>query len=301
LFLFVLYYICNYIDVKTEFIVISSIQDYQLNNKTVSVDLGQAPRLSKESINLLTDLEMDVPRSFQTDASLKDRISSMQETAKILQTAKENRTKDKVIACLKTALLAALVAGVVLGIVFSGQPVLFIMFGWLAYVVVSMGLGFMAAREIANVEKRSPDNSNSWYCDELDSPDMGPGTMLFSYLSVLGGGFVLPLFEVFTRESRLERVLMEQQENLQGQLSDYKSKNDSILPRAYEFYSNKTQSLLDELQYKIEASQQSLDLMKQLSERSLRGETELQARSAAYQKAVDELRSEAQFYHQFDL
>jgi len=106
----------------------------------------------------------------------------------------------------------------------------------------------------------------------------------------------MPLFEAYTKESRLERVLKQQVESINGTLSEYRDQNDQILPPAYQFSKDQSSELLIRLRYKIEQLEKSLVSMTQLPERAEAGENELSDRILAHKNAHNELRAVVEFF-----
>ncbi|MES2273282.1 MAG: hypothetical protein V4487_03740, partial [Chlamydiota bacterium] len=315
-------------------IMISTIQSYQFNNKVAHVDLTKVQELSDSTKNILTNLGAHLPQSFRTmdplihqvhlkeetkkqnfcskitssfscgdpiyavgmDAPLVERIHSMEETAQLLKETKENSTRDKVIAFLKTAAVVVLVVGIIMACIFGGKIgiALGCVLGIISYLMLTVWFYCSATENIANIEKRLPDYKRPWY-----NPDMHPHD-LRAFFPPLGGALVLPLFEAYTRESRLTRILKEQQEGIAATFSEYQEENNRILPNAYQFYKNESQKWIDQLNYKIEQSQKSLFDIEQVPERSVAGENDLKGRIAAFQKAIDDLKGVIGFYRQFD-
>lgn len=98
---------------------------------------------------------------------LQDRVKNITELQEALQNTQANGTKQKLIVCLKVALLAAFVAGSVLSIVFGGPigTVLGAM-SLLPFVIMS-AIVFMNAKDsIETIEKKSPNPfSCPWYLE----------------------------------------------------------------------------------------------------------------------------------------
>lgn len=276
--------------------MITTVQSYQLNNKTVVIDLAKIPELSSPSKSVFRSLGANLPEALRTAAPLADRVRSIDETAQMLQEAKNNSTKNKVIAFLKTALVVALVAGVITACVFGGVIGIIAgsILGYLAYTFLTVFLYCDSGGKIKNLEMRLPNYSNPWYFPENDTYD--PRALI----PLLGGGMIMPLFEAYTRESRLERVLKQQIASVNETLSKYRDQNNQILPLAYQFSKDQSSELLNGLSRKIEQLEKSFASMKQLSERSEAGENELRARILAHQNAHNELSAVAEFYRQFD-
>jgi|GEM_PF-5597245 len=276
--------------------MISIVQSYNFNNKIVDIDLAKVPNLSNRSKDILTALGTNLPQSFQTAAPLIDRVHSMEETKEMLREAQVDSGRDKAIAFLKAAMLVALVAGMIIApFVLASLDVVLLPIGFVAYLGLSGFLYMDSCEKIENIEKRLPDYSSPWY-----STSRWNGTDLRGALPALGGGLILPLFEAFTHQSRLERVLQKQSEFIDTTMAGYQKQNNQLLPIAYQFYKDHSPALLEALDRKIEQSQQSLIAMKQLPERVEIGENEMQARIDTYQRTKDELITIAGFYQQFD-
>ena len=139
-----------------------------------------------------------------------------------------------------------------------------------------------------------PNYSNPWYFPKIGEYDPR------GFFPLLGGGMVMPLFEAYTKESRLERILKQQIASVNKTLCEYRDQNNQILPLAYQFSKDQSSELLNGLSRKIEQLEKSLVSMEQLPERAGSGENELRARIITHQNARNELNAVAEFYRQFD-
>lgn len=305
--------------------MVSFVQSYQLNNQSVNVDLSQIPEFSDVSKEIFHSLGETLPQALQTTAPLIDRISSLTQTEQMLQETLDEDTERKIFAFIKTALLVVFVAGTVAAFAFGGVGAIpagvslalfyFFMSGVLYSESVSM---------IEDIENRSPNEAKPEYLfqqphkleNEQDAYPCGRFRYKVShkhpqyairktertkdfkdvFISLLGGGLISPLFEAFTRKSRLERVLKEQKEGLQATLQTFKKENDSILPVAHRFFQEQSARLLSRIEEQIRSLETSLELLQTFSQKTEAGEKDLKERLLEYQKTKEELEAITAFY-----
>ncbi len=276
--------------------MVSVIQEYRLNGRDFSLDLTEVGEMSAESKDVFTKLGVSLPPPLKGGAGLQDRVRSIQDTAQMLQEAKEHSVRDKALAVLKTALLVALVAGIIAACVFGGEAgvILGLVMGLICYATVSLTLYLESGEKIVNIENKLPDYERPWYLPEEFGDrerDINP------VVGLLGGGFIMPLFEAFTRTSRLERVLQKQRESLNATLTHCKEKNDRLLPLASEFCQTESARIDGAFAKKIGQLQQHLATMR--AEGSEEWEKVFEKRIAEHQKAKAEWDAMVDFYKPF--
>ncbi|MES2272911.1 MAG: hypothetical protein V4487_01820 [Chlamydiota bacterium] len=281
----------------------SIIQEYPINNKIISFDLTKpAVELSGASSVILENIGFTPPPEFRTTTArivygypLRTRLEQIEETAQMLKETKEHGTRDRAIAFLKTALVVAVVAGAVLACAFGGGVgiALGIVLGIFAYMAVTANLYFEANEMIQLIEGEDAPRHSYWPARTGDQ-EIDPKLIL----ALFGGGLIMPLYEHFTRESRLEGVLKQRQEAVQTQLSQWKEENSKTLAIAYDFYKNRSGDATHRLSQKTEECEKSLAQMEQLPERSPAGEEDLRSRLDICKKAEVELALVLKFYQQ---
>lgn len=256
--------------------MVTTVQPYQLNNIVVAIDLARVSGLSESSKDILQNqLHMHLPQAFHSAAPLTDRIRRLESTAEQLQTAKDNSTKDKLIACLKTAVIAVLLAGTILLAIYTAPPLF--LAGLFPFLIVSL-LCLLDATPKLQIKQ-----------------DEG-----IAFGAIFGMGLIIPLYEGLSRVSRLENSFKQQQASIQASLAVYQRGNIEGLPQAYRFFKEQSPGLLARLGQKIEDSERALDAMEQMAERSQVGEKDMRERIALLQKTREELNEVAAFYRQFD-
>lgn len=278
--------------------MVSTVQTYYFN-RSVRVDLAKIWELSEASRKVLTLLDKNLPPAFNTAEPLLGRIYSMEETARMLQEAKDHGVKNKVRGLLKGALVVGVVAAAATASALGGNTgtLAGCITGGVLYYILTMCFYHQAKDEILSIEKRIPGYSVPclW-----EGPAEGEhGNYADACVPPLGFGCVLPAYEAFTRQSRLQRVLNEQQVSLRTALAKCHEMNTYLLPQAYYFYMDESTGLLAKLNRKIEELTQSLDAMQKFPNRSSAGEEELHSHLLAHQNAKNELKRVIEFYRQF--
>jgi hypothetical protein len=256
--------------------MVTTVQPYQLNNVVVDIDLARVSGFSETSKDILQNqLHTHLPPPFHSAAPLTDRIHTLESTAEQLQNAKENSTKDKLIACLKTAVLALLLAGTILLAIYAA-PTLFLV-GLFPFMILSI---FCLMDAYSNLQIRQDEG--------------------LAFGAIFGMGLIIPLYEGLSRVSRLGDSLKKQQASIQADLTAYQRENSQLLPQAYRFFKEQSPDLLARLGRKIEDSERALGEMEQMAERSHVGEKDMRDRIFLLQKTKEELNAVAAFYRQFD-
>jgi hypothetical protein len=274
---------------------ISTVQTFQINSKTIRIDLAQVPEISEASRRLLAILRDEgLPSAICTAAPLKKRISALAETERMLQEATDKNFRNKLFAVLKTALVVVLIYEAVAFSVDGGT--LAVLGGAgpaeVLYCFLTCYLYHKAKKKITRIEERLPNYSPQW-CFKYDVivPIVAP---------VLGGGLVLPLYEAITKKARLEKVLERQKEILNAEFSSYKEHNIELLPLAYRFYRTHSFHLLKELDLVIDKFTKKLVEMVNLPNKSAARENDLRFQLADYHMAREELIAVMRFYNQIE-
>ena len=271
----------------------STIQSYRVNDKTVDVDLTIVPELSDASRAVLTELSGGIiPAPFQTAKPLKDRIQSMDKIIELLKETQDPANHYKLKAVLTTALVVVLTVGIFFGLTgntLSSDPFGPLISALLAYIGMNLYISYEAEQAIENIEKRSPKYRISPPSD---------GNYLTSLPKAFFGGFVFPLFEALTRESRIKRVFAEQRTFINETLKGWKEQNDQVLPSAHLFYKNNSAALISKLEHKISEAERQLEELDKTTVPI--GRSKVSTFIATRQTTLKELQKLGQFYQQWD-
>ncbi len=256
--------------------MIDAIQAYQLNNREIQVNLGEVPKLFPSLKNFLQqELHLYVPDQL-IGAELKSRINALPDMMRDIQEAKDSKTKDRLLACLQALLVAASVAALVLCIIYNSP---FAILAFLSFYAFSVW-GVVDAAEKLNLSE-----------SEFDA--LG--------LSILiGGGIFVPLYETFSRVSRLEESLDETKKTIEEDLDRVRRENLRLLPENYRFYQRETRRVEEVLTQRIEESEDDFQKMKLLHIRSPKGEEELSTRIETLRKTRENWAQVVAFYNQFN-
>ncbi len=257
----------------------NSVQTYQLNNREVQVDLGEAPKISESSQKILQqELHLYIPKQLE-GAELKSRISTLPNLMQEIQEVKDSKVKDRLLACLQALLVAASVAGIVFGIIYNSP---FVVLAFLSFYVFS-AWGIVDAAEKLG----------------LNGSAQG-GAELLGFCTVFGGGIFMPLYAAFSRVSHLEESLEERKQSIKEDLDQAHAANLQLLPENHCFYQQETRRIQAELDRRIEESETSLQALQQVAVRSSKGEEELNARIAALRATQENWTQVVEFYNQFN-
>jgi hypothetical protein len=261
--------------------MVNSIRAYELNNKIANIDQLHIPVLSdKSKATLEKSLNIYFPPCLVTATSLEGRIHKLDETKQKITEATDNRKKDILSACLKTAVLVTLATATVLLGVFAGPA--FIAIALVPFLVLS-GIFLHHAAQDFKLREGS----------DIDINFTGYGT-------VVGFGLIFPLIVGCARPYFLKQQLQYQEAEINRQLDGVHAQNRNLLPQGYNFYHSWGQDMLFRLNSQVNAAQSSLEMMQLLPTRSLAGEKEIQDQLTELTQAQNELGRVAAFYHQFD-
>lgn len=309
------------IKTKSKAIVINTNQSYQINNKIIDIDLAHLPALSSKSQDILCkELGITLPerlRSIPTatspvskhrafkDLPLEGRIQHLKETSQLLEKAQKEGFRDKLIACLKVASLITFLAGYTLGCLLAPEFFLPALFLPLFVYLIGSGLLFESASvDIQEVEKRSPHYQNT-------------ENRRYVALFLLGAQFVLPLWEAFTKESRLQKIVQEQRTSIEETLTEYKRENEQRIPFISQFYREHSQEIRSKLDWELKRLKDALSYVQTApsmagfqDERiafsihqsilfSLEARSEFQKKINSFLKAKEEFELVSTFYSQF--
>lgn len=214
--------------------MIPTIQAFPICNTSVTIDLTKVPTISPISEKMAEIFEKHeiYPLSMTTALeSYKNRIDLINNTAEKLKTAKDNAIKDKLIALLKTTLV---IAGMALfitsfSLITMGAPfipcILGVMAGILIYDLMSIKSVLDVFKEkiecshAANLEDKKMSIISNEFHQELNKEKHN--WLLFAAPVI---GFIAPIYQAFTRISRLEKTVELQKQNfLMNKEKDSKS------------------------------------------------------------------------------
>lgn len=277
--------------------MVSTIQNYQLNNKTIPAELSTVPVLSEPSKNIITEVaRQNLPNSFRTTAPLTGRMASLQETTTMLDEAKDHELRNKIIAYLEVALIVTAIVGIALGIVFGGEVALIMItcFGLLAYMGLTNGVYYFTEWQMEKVESRLPNYSRPWHADS------GIGDITLAPLfAMFGGAILLPLYEAYTRVSRLQKVSDAQTRSLNDDLAQFKVENEALLSDAHAFYRDHSAELIGSLAERAHALEEDLSTLRRFTIKLPNGEGELSDHIEQHHRAIEELTKVRDFFQQF--
>lgn len=272
--------------------MISTQIKIEINGKERLIDFEQIPVLSPETVSTANKIKnIEFPSCFQLVHSLHLQAASIQEVQNSLKTTQDQEHREKLIALLKTALLVVLVAGCVASCVFGGAAVMVagLVIGLLGYTLLAHSFYQQANEEIEKIEEQFPNYTRPWYFPvRTQDKEMQLGVLL----ALSGGGFVMPLFEAFTRKSRLERLLESKKTQLEETLSEHKKQ----LPNAHSLAQTELPQIIQGLDTEIKKCAASLTGLKELKQRQAIGEAQLQSQISQYEKAKKELQKIVDFY-----
>ncbi len=286
-------------------------QSIQMNGKefTISFEPGaiKEPNFQTKTLieKLAKDLSLNFPQSGTLDA-LRGRINSLNKTLTELNTKKNYERDYKFFSFLKTALLTYICASFVqichftTKIVFLVQAPILVKFLALGAAVCFSFVFFKAiqsanldsTKNMVKIENRVDSYKKPWYF--IEENDQFKFTQV---PHIIAGGLILPLYEAFTRISRLNRVFKQQQEDLKNFASKGDLNEEFI--STYQFYKINSTILYTKLDLAIKNIDESIKVMETLPERSKLGEKDILVRLNRHKEAQQELAEIAEFYEKF--
>lgn len=219
-----------------------------MKSQTVSFDLPscindiiideQSPLIQLRTFDtILKGIAHNIETNLTCNWDLGKRVHLIYDTlANRLPEVRQERTKDIIFACLKTAILVALIAGTVFSAFFLETPLIPI-FSGLASIVLSYIFYFQAQENFIFPQRRIQEEKSltPWFCPDLETV-LGKLAVASVIWPTLGGLF-LPLIEACTRKSRWENILDTQKNQIDDEA------NGLLL-----FYDNHYKELLKRVQ-----------------------------------------------------
>jgi len=283
-------------------------QIYNFNNKEIKINIAEVPNFSDTTRELFKNLPTvpAVPENWHTCPTIAQKYQSLTNTEEMLRDIKEHSTREKIIACLKAAALISLVIlsvfSFIATITISPALVPVCMTGVLGYIGANAIMSHLAAKKIKEIEQhrdpvpRERELPLSYQLFNAENWHSGVEP-IGSALS--GFGIIAPIFEAFTRESRLESVQKQETQALDEIKSELKTFNESLLHRAYAYYEQNTPELFNSLRTEIENTQTEIKRPEKLPAYAQAGINELYDHLSDCYKAKTQLQAVADFYHQF--
>lgn len=279
--------------------MISTIQNYQINDFNTNIDTTKIPQLSNRLQNLLKS-KIELPPSPKTpDPLLNTSITSLKDTEKLLQETRNHRTRDKIISVLKVALVVAAIAGMILACTLGGPAGLGL--------GLSLGLVFMFIfyhisilnnlHKIIDIEKKTPTVPSyepPRFSMTVNVRNFDKLIARFSYPLIALP--IFPIYEAFTREARIEKILTRQQEAIAQKFSKLQEENSQLIPAAHDFYTRESDALIAGIEEQIEEARKDLTVVNSLPRKLSAGVYELENRIRQYEFAIQELREIRDFY-----
>lgn len=189
---------------------------FRIQNKTII--LSELPEFTPTTAGVLKKTKAVAQESilnnynYDLTSTLKGRSESVETVRAALDTIQTHKTREIVCACLKTALVCAILAGTVLGGIFGGESaIVIIMLGSIFYCLFS---AFFIGQPLVSTMMQF-NRADHWHTKYERFMTSGDG---------VGYGFIapfLPLYEVLTRQARIQRVRDKQDAEINSDLSAF--------------------------------------------------------------------------------
>jgi hypothetical protein len=221
-----------------------AIQNFQINNRTTSIDLNQVPALSRSSKIVLEKLNKELDDSVQTIDSLKGKAEMIQKTQSTLQDARIHATRDKAIAALKTLVLVFAITLFIAACIIDTPAIPVAV----AIVISTLLFVFLSAHSVASIVNEVKNCKRAAIFNPLVSLENERYVTVKELITLLLGPYILgifaPLYQAFTRIPRLEKTV-EQQKELFKVVAE---QEQATFAKAAAFYQREGQQLRTALQ-----------------------------------------------------
>jgi hypothetical protein len=191
---------------------------YAVNDK--QIHLSKLPVFKKttadelKKTNAVAQSSLLTSYDYELTQKLTGRIESIQTVRIALESSQNRKTGKVILSLLETAFYCAMIAGIVLlGTVF-GELSSFVLLGVLAYIFIAGGLNYkLHIEKIVQFNERSPWDTQPQFPDNGMDPC---GIILCSLL-----GLFTPLYDVLTRQKRIEQVRDKQDSEMDRDLRTF--------------------------------------------------------------------------------
>lgn len=285
---------------------ISPMQIYSYRNRHIVIDLTRIPSLSDQTKKALQTIGLKTPVTFSSSIPLMKRFKTLEITAEMLQTAKNNSVRNQAWGMLKTAFSIVLAAGIIVSVCkLEGGAQLGIGIGGLfSHVFLSSYFLFQGQKEVRKVQRLDPEEEAPC-CFLVDETPHWTDMIV----AAMGPGTILPAYEARTRIPRLAKVFQKQQQVLFSLLEQSRLHNTECLQTANRFYQVDSLQILNRIDQHIQQIQANwitprepaaeplriTEIMIQYKEQLKQAKTELTELRKFYQQfAIDQEESEAE-------
>lgn len=264
----------------------------EINREDRYFNINEIPLISSATSSLSSKIKnIQFPGCFHKKCPIDQEIQTIGDIEKSLKETQDQVLRNQLIALLKTTLLIMFVAGSIVACVYGGSIGLALGMptAILGPSLLSVYFYQQAKESIQKIEQQIPGYVRPWYFPGWQ-PDVPIQPELL--LALCGGGLIMPLFEAYTRTSRLERLLHSKQTQHKQTVTGYQQQ----LAEGFQLAQTRLPEFLQTLQTEIEKCQSSLNIMRQCSARSVLGEHDLESQISQYQNAQTEVRAILEFY-----